>query len=350
MTKPRPLRAMVLAAGAGTRLRPLTYAVPKPMVPVLNRPVLFHVLSLLRRFGVTEVMLNLHNQPEMIKSYCGDGARWGLHLRYSYEPKLLGTAGAVKKCEAFFKDGPFLILSGDGISDIDIEQVYSFHREKRALATIVMKSVDYRFDYGVTLTDGGGRVKSFVEKPRWGDIFSDTVNTGIYLFEPEVFRHLPKGKEYDFGHELFPKLLKLKRRVFGYAHPGYWCDVGNLGEYRRAQKDGLDGNVGLHRPGREIQPKVWVEEGTSLHPSATLIGPCLIGRRCAIGAGAEIGPYTVIGDGVRVGEKARLKNCILWDGVRVGKNVLLSNCIIGEGGNVTEDIAVYEAAVLNVKR
>lgn len=319
------------------------------MVPVANRPVLFHVLSLLKRHGVTEVMLNLHNHPDMVREYCGDGSRWGLSLHYSHETKLLGTAGALKKCEAFFKGGPILILSGDGISDIDVGALHAFHRQKKALATLALTGVEARFEYGVTITDGGGRVTTFVEKPRWSDVFSNQVNTGIYLFEPEILRYIPKG-EYDFGSQLFPKLARLKKRLYGYPHEGYWCDVGNLAEYRRAQKDALDGKVALHIPGREIQPRVWVEEGTSLDPSVKLTAPCLIGGGGRIGAGAELGPYTIVGDGAHIGEKAVLKNCTLWDGVRVGRNVHLSNCIIGKGGNVTEDIAVYEAAVLNVRQ
>lgn len=344
-----PLKAMVLAAGAGTRLRPLTYETPKPMVPVVNRPVLHHVLDNVLRHGITDVMMNLHSFSEQVKGYCGDGSRWSLRLSYSKETALMGTAGAIKKVEKFFSGGPFIVLSGDGLSDIDITALYEFHRKRKALATMVLKPLDVRFDYGVTLTDDSGRIKGFIEKPSWKDVFSNTVNTGIYLFEPEIFRHIPKGV-YDFGHQLWPKLLKEKRAIYAYTMDGYWCDVGNLSEYRRAQMDALDGKVRINIPGREIRKGVWIEQGCKIHPKAVLKAPCLIGKGCVVEEGAEVGPHTVIGDRSRISSQAVLKNCILFDSVTVGKNVHLSNCILGANGNVKENITVYEAAVLNIRQ
>jgi len=175
---------MVLAAGAGTRLRPLTIQTPKPMVPVVNRPVLHHVLDNLLRHDVEQVMVNLYAHADQIRGYCGDGSRWSLKLHYSHEPKLLGTAGAIKKVESFFKDGAFFVMSGDGLSDIDLTEMYAFHKRRKSLATMAIKAIDSRFEYGVTLSEGNGRIKGFLEKPSWGDVFSNKVNTGIYLFEP----------------------------------------------------------------------------------------------------------------------------------------------------------------------
>lgn len=341
---------MVLAAGAGTRLRPLTYEIPKPMVPVVNRPVLHHVLDNLLRHGVKDVMMNLYAHAEQVRGYCGDGSRWSLRLNYSREPKLLGTAGAIKKVERFFSQGPFVVLSGDGLSDIDITALYEFHRRKRSLATMALKAVDARFDYGVTMTDDNGRIKGFLEKPLWSDVFSNKANTGIYLFEPEVFRHIPKNKVYDFGHELWPKLLKLKLPIFAYEMPGYWCDVGNLAEYRKSQLDSLSGKVRINIPGREIRKGIWVEQGSFLHPRAILRAPALIGKGCSVADRAVVGPYTVVGDRSVISSQAVLKNCILFNNVTVGKNVHLSNCILGANGSVRENITVYEAAVLNIRQ
>ena len=202
---------MLLAAGAGTRLRPLTYQIPKPLIPVVNRPVIHFVLDNLARHGIKEIMINLFAHADQIRSYCGDGSQWGLKLHYSQEPSLLGTAGGVKRVESFFKGAPFLVMSGDGLSDIDLSAMIAFHKKKRAFGTIAVKKVDSRFEYGITLLKPSGRITQFVEKPSWGEIFSNTANTGIYLFEPEVLKYIPKGKTYDFGHELWPKLLKPRR-------------------------------------------------------------------------------------------------------------------------------------------
>jgi NDP-sugar pyrophosphorylase family protein len=344
------MKAMVLAAGAGTRLRPLTYETPKPMVPVVNRPVLHHVLDNLLRHGIKDVVMNLHAHADQVRGYCGDGSRWSLNVSYSREPKLMGTAGAIKKCEPFLKDDSFIVMSGDGLSDVDITALYEFHKRKKSMATMVLKAVDSRFDYGVTMTDGAGRIKGFLEKPSWGDVFSNKVNTGIYLFEPEVFKYIPKGQLYDFGHQLWPKLLKMKKPIFAWEMKSYWCDVGNLAEYRKSQLDSLDGKVRINIPGREVRKGIWVEEGCDIHPKAVLRAPCLIGKGSRIDERAQVGPYTVVGDRAVISSQAVLKNCILFDNVTVGKNVHLSNCILGANGDVKENITVYEAAVLNIRQ
>ena len=343
------IKAFVLAAGAGTRLRPLTYEIPTPMVPVVNRPVLHHVLANLLRHGVKDVIVNLHAHADQVRGYCGDGSHWSLNLQYSHEPKLMGTAGAIKKAESFLKDGPFFVLSGDGLSDIDLTQMYEFHKRHKAVATMAIKAIDSRFEYGVTLSEGGGsgRIKGFLEKPSWGDVFSNKVNTGIYLFEPEVLRLIPKGQIYDFGHQLWPKLLKLKKPIFAYETKSYWTDVGNLTEYRRCQIDALDGKTKITIPGTEMRKGVWIDEGSSISPKAHLKAPCVIGKGARIAADAVIGPHTVIGDRADIGPGATLSQCILWENVTVGQDAHLSNCIIGANGTVKESVAVYEAAVLN---
>ncbi|MBI4371806.1 MAG: NDP-sugar synthase [Elusimicrobia bacterium] len=345
-----PRKAMVLAAGAGTRLRPLTYEMPKPMVPVVNRPVIHHVLDNLLKHGVEEVMVNLHAHPEQVRGYCGDGSRWSLGLRYSLEPKLMGTAGAVKRAEKFFRGGPFFVMSGDGLSDIDLTAMHAFHRRRGAVATMAVKRVDARFDYGVTLMDGAQRIKGFLEKPSWGDVFSNKVNTGIYLFEPEVLRLMPSGRPYDFGRELWPKLLKLRKPIYAYETDAYWCDVGNLSEYRRCQIDCLDRKALIHIPGAEVRRGVWIQEGAVIDHEARLSAPVVVGKGVRVAAGAVVGPYSVVGDRAQIGAGARLERCILFENVTVGSGVRLTNCIIGPNGNVKENISVFEAAVLNIRQ
>ncbi len=344
-----PKKAMILAAGVGARLRPLTYETPKPMVPVVNRPVIFHVLDNLRKHGILDVIINLHMHPKQVRDYCGDGSRWRLNIAYSKESKLMGTAGAIKKCSNFFQDGPFFVMSGDGLSDIDLTAMWNFHRQRGSVATMATKRIDARLEYGVTLTGARQKIKGFLEKPSWGDVFSNKVNTGIYLFEPEVLRLIPQGNVYDFGHDLWPQLLQLKKPIYAYETGAYWCDVGNLTEYRRCQADCLNGKVKINIPGVEIRRGVWIQEEALVDPQAKLIAPVLIGKGCRIASGARVGPFTVIGDRARIGRGARLHTSILFDNVTVGSNVNLTNCIIGAGGHVRENISAYEAAILNIR-
>lgn len=342
------MKAFVMAAGAGTRLRPLTLEIPKPMVPVVNKPVIEHTLENLKRHGIYQVVLNLHHYPGMIKEYFGKGEKNDLHIRYSLERKLMGTAGGVKRMEAFL-DSTFVVMSGDGLTDIDLTKAVMFHKRKKALGTMVLKAVDTKFEYGVTVTNPGGRIKKFIEKPKWSDVFANTVNTGIYIFEPEIFNYMPKNEFYDFGLQLWPKLLKQNKRIFGYVMDEYWTDVGNLTEYRRGVKDALDGKVRISIPGEQIKPGVWVGKNTRIDPKASLVAPCVIGEKCVIGKDAVIDEYTTVADHCVIGQGARIKNSILWGNVEVAKNVNLDNCIIGYGAKVSKDISVFEGTVLNLK-
>jgi mannose-1-phosphate guanylyltransferase/phosphomannomutase len=233
------MKAFVLAAGAGTRLKPLTLEIPKPMVPILGKPALYHTFSNLIKYGFYDICVNLYHRPEAITGYFQNKDRH-LHgtLTYSLEKKLMGTAGAVKNQEKFFDD-TFVVMSGDGLSDIDLSKAYAFHKKKKALATIVLKKIDARFEYGITVAAKDGKIKTFIEKPLWGDFFSDTVNTGIYIFEPEIFKYIPKNKFFDFSMDLFPLLMKNKKPLFGYVMDEYWTDIGNIYEYKKGIFDAL---------------------------------------------------------------------------------------------------------------
>jgi mannose-1-phosphate guanylyltransferase/phosphomannomutase len=342
------MKAFVMAAGAGTRLRPLTYAIPKPMVPVVNKPVLEHTLENLKRHGIYQVAMNLHHYPQIIRDYFGNGDLLGMRILYSYEKELMGTAGGVKKMEKFF-DSTFVIMSGDGLTDIDLTKAIRYHKKKKALATMVLKPIDVKFEYGVTLTDKNGKIKKFIEKPKWSDVFANTVNTGIYIFEPEVFKYIPANTFYDFGLQFWPDLLKQKKAIFGYLMQEYWTDVGNLTEYRRGVHDALDGQVRITIPGEQVRPGIWIGRGTKIEKGADLKSPCVIGCSCFIGKKAVIAEGTTIGDHSTIGPGATIKNSILWGKVEVAKNVRLDNCIIGHGAKVHEDISVFEGTVLNIE-
>jgi len=342
------MKAFVMAAGAGTRLRPLTYAIPKPMVPVVNKPVIYYTLENLMRHGIYNVVLNLHHYPGMIRNYFKNGAQFDMKVSYSYEKKLMGTAGGVKLMEEYF-DTTFIVMSGDGLTDIDLTKAVKYHKAKKALGTMVLKPVDTKFEYGVTLTDKSGKIVKFIEKPRWSDVFANTVNTGIYIFEPEIFKYIPKGEFYDFGMQLWPELLKKKKKIYGYVMDEYWTDVGNLTEYRQGIRDALDGKIKICIPGEQIKPGIWVGKGTVIGKNVKLRAPSVIGANCFIGKNAVIGEYTTIADNSRIMNGANIKNSILWSDVEVLKNVTLDNCIIGSGAKVKEDISVFEGTVLNIE-
>jgi len=340
------VRAMVMAAGAGTRLHPLTLSVPKPMVPVANRPVLEYTIENLKRHGITDIILNLHNHPDLIRNYFGDGSAWGVNLRYSHEPKLLGTAGGVRHAGWFLDQGTFLVMSGDGLTDIDLTSLLAFHARKKSIATMALSKIDSKFEYGVTLTNTSGRIQKFIEKPFWGDIFSNQVNTGIYVFEPEVLKCIKPGKVTDFGHEVWPRLLSSRQPIYGQLTNRYWCDVGNLPEYRRAQRDFLDRKTKFSLPGTPLRRGVWVEKGVQIARGVSLEAPCLIGEGSRIAKGSRIGSHTIIGKRARIGPACVLRNCILWDDVIVSRGVHLENCVISHGVRMSESVSMYEGSVI----
>jgi mannose-1-phosphate guanylyltransferase/phosphomannomutase len=338
-------KAMVLAAGAGTRLQPITHEVPKPMAPVVNRPVLHHVLDTLARHKIRDVVMNVHAQPELVRAYCGDGSKWGLNIVYSHERKLLGTAGSLKKVAKHFTDSRILILSGDGHHDVNLTAFQRFHAARRSFATMVTKRVDARFEYGVALANKRGRINGFLEKPYLGSFFSNQANTGIYLFEPGVLRLLPRGF-YDYGHDLWPKLLRLKKPIYSWEWKGYWCDIGNLTEYRRSSRDTLDGKIGVQIPGKQRRKGVWVEKGAQIHPKARIKAPCVIGAGAKISSGATVGPYSVVGAGSQIKAGAQVKNSILFDDANVGRNAFLANCVVGSRCRIESGSTLYNADVL----
>ncbi len=221
------MKAVIMAGGEGTRLRPVTCGIPKPMVPVLNKPVMEYTLELLKEHNITEVAATLAYFPAVITDYFGDGGDFGIKLKYYIEHTPLGTGGSVKNAEDFLSD-TFIIISGDALTDIDLERAVKFHREKSSKATLVLKRVSVPLEYGVVITDENGKITSFMEKPSWGEVFSDTINTGIYILEPEVLDYYKKGDNFDFSKDLFPKLLNDNIPMYGYVTKDYWNDIGDL--------------------------------------------------------------------------------------------------------------------------
>jgi len=270
------MKAVVMAGGAGSRLRPLTMGRPKPMVPLVNKPVMAHILDLLKLHNLTRIAATLQYMANDIQDYFGDGSTFDVELTYFIEGEPLGTAGSVKNAQPFL-DEPFVVISGDAVTDIDLSALINFHREKGALVTIALYRVPNPLEYGVVITDDDGRIIQFLEKPGWAEVISDWVNTGIYVLEPEVLDYIPQGQPFDFSKDLFPMLLKKGAPLFGYKASGYWCDIGNIQEYVRASFDFLEGKVNLAEPGQRLAPGIWVGKGGGTAPDAQNHGPAFPG-------------------------------------------------------------------------
>ncbi|RXT15026.1 sugar phosphate nucleotidyltransferase [Ammoniphilus sp. CFH 90114] len=339
------MKAVIMAGGKGTRLRPLTSNMPKPMVPLLGRPCMEYIIELLKRYGITEIAVTLQYLPESIKSYFGDGSDFGVHIVYFEESRPLGTAGSVKNCEEFLNDR-FLVISGDALTDFDLQRALDFHAAKQATATLVLTQVDNPLEYGVVMTNEEGNVTRFLEKPTWSEVFSDTVNTGIYIIEPEVLELFEKDIEFDFSKDLFPMLLSQGKKLMGYVAEGYWSDIGNLEIYRTAQFDLLDGIVEAKIKAKEYAPGIYAEGDVYIAHSTQVTAPAFIGRGTLIEGGATIEGYTITGRNNIIKEGALLSKAILWDHNFVSSKAevvgatICHRTLLGEGSQIAEGVVM----------
>lgn len=339
------MKAVVMAGGFGTRLRPLTEKLPKPMAPVANRPMMEHVVRLLAREGIGDLEVLLHFFPEKITGFFGDGSPWGVRMHYVNAEADYGTAGAVKNAEDRLS-GPFLVISADILTDFDLSKAIDFHKERKAALTIVLTRVPNPLQYGIVITEDDGRIVRFLEKPTWGEVFSDTINTGIYIIEPEVLGLIPEKKNWDFSKNLFPAMLSRGDRLFGYIAEGYWKDVGNLDEYLNVHLDLLAGKVktgfdGTRAGGRSV----WIGEGTKVDYTAELSN-VLLGRKCVVGFGVSMS-NVVVGDGCVIEDGAVLQSSVLWESVSVGKGARILENIVGSGARVERGAFLAERAVVS---
>lgn len=340
------MKAVIMAGGAGSRLRPLTSNQPKPMVPLANRPLMEHIIQLLARHGITDIVVTVQFLASMVRQYFGEGTELGVRLTYANEDSPLGTAGSVKNAEEALKGAPFLVISGDALTDIDLQKVVDFHQDNGALATIVLSRQENPLEYGIVVTSEDGRIERFLEKPGWGQVFTDTVNTGIYVLDPRIFEDIPAGQPFDFSKDLFPMLLERGEPLYGFVADGYWCDVGTIDAYRKAQQDALDGKVEIDLPGFEIADGVRVGDGVDIHPSASVEGPALIGDHVRIEAGARVREYSIIGANVGIGQRALLHRTSIYDNAHVGANAVIRGAIVGRGGDVRANAVIEDGCVL----
>ncbi|MCE1248990.1 MAG: NTP transferase domain-containing protein [Firmicutes bacterium] len=342
------MKAVVMAGGEGTRLRPLTCNRPKPLVPLCNKPVMEYIIELLRDAGITQIVVTLHYLADEIVSYFGDGSEWGVQIMYSVEDEPLGTAGSVKMVEDYLDD-TFIIISGDSLTDFNLPEIIKFHKEKKSLATITLTRVDNPLEFGVVITQEDGAIRRFLEKPSWGEVFSDTINTGIYVIEPEVLKLMQKHGNYDWSKDIFPKLLEDEKPLYGYVTNGYWCDIGNIQQYRNAQVDMIQGKVKVNLPGEKLGRNIWLGENAEVHPSAKIEGPAVIGKNCRIKENAQIDEYTILGDNCIIEDSSVLHRSVLWNNVYIGKNNRMSGAIICRQNTIKNNVVINEGAVLGDK-
>jgi mannose-1-phosphate guanylyltransferase / phosphomannomutase len=335
-----------MAGGEGTRLRPMTANQPKPLLPVTNRPIMEHVLRLLKKHGFEETIVTVQFLAALVRNYFGDGEDVGMFLQYATEEMPLGTAGSVKNAEDALKDSPFLVISGDALTDMDLTEMCRFHKENGALVTVGLTRVPDPLEFGIVIADEDGRIQRFLEKPTWGQVFSDTVNTGVYIMEPEVLAEVSPKESVDWSHDVFPRLLARGAPIFGYISDKYWEDVGTLESYLKAQADVLNRKVEVDIAGFEVSPGVWIAEGADVDPDAVLKGPVVVGDYAKIEAGATVREYSVIGANVVVKEGAFIHRAVVHNNVFVGQGTTLRGCVVGKNTDVMRLARIEETAVI----
>jgi len=342
-----------MAGGFGTRLRPLSLNMPKPMVFTAGKPMMEHIINLLAKHGLTDLVALLYFQADDIKDYFGTGARLGVNIKYVMAAADYGTAGSVKNAEEFLNER-FLIISGDVLTDFDLRACINFHIAKKAKATMVLTRVENPLQYGVVITDDEGHITRFLEKPSWGQVFSDTVNTGIYIIEPEVLKSIPPKTDFDFSKDLFPGMLEKGEALYGYIAPGYWRDVGSLDEYAKAHQDILDGNVKVEIEGNLLVregARLWADKNVHLGENVELGGTVILGEGTTIDDGCKI-YNSVMGRNNHIGENASITRSVLWDKVKIGAGAVINeaivcdNAIIGIRANLNENAVISENCII----
>jgi mannose-1-phosphate guanylyltransferase/phosphomannomutase len=339
------MKGVIMAGGKGTRLRPLTCNVPKPMVPLVQKPVMQYSIELLKKYGITDIAVTVQYLPDVIRDYFGDGSKFGVNLTYFEETTPLGTAGSVKQAEDFL-DEPFIVVSGDALTDFDLSAGVDFHNEKESLVTIFMKQVECPLEFGVIMTNEQDKIVRFLEKPSWSEVFSDTVNTGIYIMDPSIFSYIEKDQVVDFSKDVFPKLLAEQSAMYGYAADGYWSDIGNLKQYRQAHSDLLNRSLDANIQGTEIEPAIWVGENVIIEEGAKIEGPVSIGSNTIIRSGAHLSQHTVVGSNSTISNRASLKRSVVWSGSYLGDESELRGSTLCQGVTVGTKATLYEDAVI----
>ncbi len=348
------LKAVIMAGGFGTRLRPLTSKIPKPMVPIMNKPMIEHIVWLLVRHGIKDIVVLVFYHPNVIRNFLGDGSQFGASIKYVKADSDYGTAGSVRNAYDLLKGSRILVISGDVLTDFDLNKAVEYHEAKKSKATLVLTHVPDPLRFGLVITEPDGKIVRFLEKPTWGEVFSDAVNTGIYVIEPDVIEMIPYREEYDFSKQLYPKMLKEGIPLYGYSADGYWKDVGNLNEYLEAQLDclddkvkvGTDGETRNYKGARIVAPKDFkISKGFKAK------GTIVIGKNVKIAEDVEL-VDSILGDNTSVGAETTVSRSILWDNISIGAhsriigNVIGSNTMVGERALIEENVFISDDCII----
>lgn len=343
------MKGVIMAGGFGTRLKPLTINRPKPMVPVANRPMMEHIVDLLKGHGITDLVSILYFQPDHITSYFGDGSDFGVRMQYVTAEADYGTAGAVRNAAHLLGDERVLVISGDVLTDFDLTEAVQVHEQRNAEATILLTSVENPLAFGIVIVDQEtGRIERFLEKPTWGEVFSDTINTGIYILEPAALRRIPEKTNFDFSKDLYPQMLRERAALFGHVAEGYWRDIGNIEEYRRAHDDILRGRVKIRLRGERRTTgrcTIWGERGAMIGREVRCRGTVLLGANVEVGAGAAL-ENVIIGPGTKIGPGADVRGTVLWENCRVGPSARISEAVCGTGVKIGAGAAIRERTIV----
>lgn len=342
------MKAVVMAGGFGTRIQPLTHSRPKPMLPIVNRPMMEHTMMTLKTLGITEFIVLLYFKPDIIKAHFGDGSDFGINITYVLPDDDYGTAGAVKLAEEYIGDENFIIISGDLVTDFDFEKIFEYHEQKASKLTITLTSVENPLEFGVVIANESGRIEKFLEKPSWGEVFSDTINTGIYIIEPEILSYIPKHENYDFAKDLFPRLMREGVPLMAGNAEGYWRDVGNPESYRDAHDDILSGRVAVQMPAviqKYPDGVLYSDAPYQLDASVEVIGTVVLGADVAIGKGTKLN-NVAIGEGCTIGKDSKIRNSVLWERVAIGKNAMLDGCVICNDNTIGKNVTAKAGLIL----
>ncbi len=339
------MQAVILVGGKGTRLRPLTMTLPKPMLPLLNRPFIEYVIKLLKNNGFDEIILSTGYLPNTFDCLQDNFSDIGVKVTCISEAEPLGTCGAVKNIESLIKD-TFVVFNGDILTDINLKHLLSYHRQKQALATLALTSVDDPTSYGLVPLNSDGHVNEFLEKPSWDEVTTDLINAGVYILEPEVLSYAPAGENYSFERGLFPLLLEKGLPLFGFPTSAYWLDIGSPEKYLRAHYDMLDGKVGVDLDGEQVRPGIWIGKDSKIADTANLFGPVLIGPNCTIGENVSITGPTSIGDNCIVSDGVRIESSIILDDCKLSGSSVIKNSILARNISVGRKVHIEECSVL----
>ncbi|WP_345993864.1 sugar phosphate nucleotidyltransferase [Sulfurimonas sp. HSL-1716] len=342
------MKAVVMAGGFGTRIQPLTHSIPKPMLPIINKPMMEHTMMMLKKLGIKEFILLLYFKPDIIKEYFKDGSDFGINITYVVPDDDYGTAGAVKLAQKHIGDENFIVISGDLVTDFDFQKLFDFHKKKKSKLSIGLTSVENPLQFGVVIANEENVIEKFLEKPSWGEVFSDTINTGIYVVEPEILSYIPENENFDFAKDLFPSLMQKQIDLMGYNLNGYWRDVGNPESYREVYEDILNCRIQFDIPGyKKDYPDgtLYTASKYDLDPTVEIVGTVVLGENVTLKKGVKLS-NVVIGSNVTIGALSKVRNCVLWNDIEIDKHVKLDNCIICNNNTIGKGVTVKAGLIL----